>query len=322
MPLPNPGKTIGELVKINDKNLSGGVADNLLEEAPALAVLAAIPASYGTNHKWLQYTGAPPVAFRDLNSGIAQGQSTDTEQDTPCRIIDGSYVLDTRAVANYTQGDLIARENARHLRTVMATVEKQIFAGTTTNGTGSSFASAGGFEGIVDSSKSRLHALAQPNVISAGGSTADVQSSVYLVRSIDPLTDAAIVMGNDGMVTVAPAVRQQITAASTGRLTVWSIEINSYFAWQWGGLYSVSRIANVETGGSLLTDDLIAKAINLHPANRKPNYIFMNRDSERQLRESRTATNATGAPAPFATEAFGTPIVVTDQISGDEAVVA
>ena len=44
--------------------------------------------------------------------------------------------MDTRAVANYTQGDLIARENARHLRSSFAKLEQQIFAGTATNGTG------------------------------------------------------------------------------------------------------------------------------------------------------------------------------------------
>lgn len=158
-------------------------------------------------------------------------------------------------------------------------------------------------------------------VIDAGGSTADVQSSVYLVRSGED--DCAVVMGNDGNVTVAPPVRQMIPGdTASSRFTAWTMEINSYVGFQWGGAFSASRIANVETGASVLNDDLIAKAINLHPAGRKPNLICMNRDGERQLRESRTATNQTGAPAPFVENAFGIPVVVTDQISGDEAVVA
>jgi hypothetical protein len=44
--------------------------------------------------------------------------------------------------------------------------------------------------------------------------------------------------------------------------------------------------------------------------------IVMNRTALAELRDSRTATNPSGAPAPFPTEAFGIPIVVTD-ILGD-----
>ena len=311
------GKTLAELVKINDQRLSGEVADNLTEEAPFLGVVRSIPASNGTDHHWLQYNTAPPVGFRDLNDGIVQGQSEDLFITTNCRIADGSYYLDMRAVANYVLGDLIARENARHLRSVLAAVERQVFVGTPANGTGGTGGNTLGFEGIVSSG--RLDGLSGQPVISAGGSTADSQSSVFLVN--DTMDSAALVIGNDGNITVSPAFQSRI-AGTTGHFNAWAVDIASYYAWQWGGNFSVSRIANVETGGSLLNDDLIARAINLHPANRRPTIIAMNRDAERQLRESRTATNATGAPAPFATEAFGIPIVVTDQIPGDEAVVS
>jgi hypothetical protein len=45
----------------------------------------------------------------------------------------------------------------------------------------------------------------------------------------------------------------------------------------------------------------------------------MDKTSWYELQSSRTATNPTGAPAPFPTEAFGIPIVVTDSIPEDEA---
>jgi hypothetical protein len=56
----------------------------------------------------------------------------------------------------------------------------------------------------------------------------------------------------------------------------------------------------------------------IFPASRGPNYVVMNRRSLGQLQRSRTATNPTGAPAPFPQEAFGVPIVVTDQINSTE----
>jgi hypothetical protein len=46
----------------------------------------------------------------------------------------------------------------------------------------------------------------------------------------------------------------------------------------------------------------------------------MNRNALRLLRQCRSAYSPTGAPAPFPTEAFGIPIVVTDQILSTEAV--
>jgi hypothetical protein len=51
-----------------------------------------------------------------------------------------------------------------------------------------------------------------------------------------------------------------------------------------------------------------------------PNVIAMNRNALRLLRQCRSAYSPTGAPAPFPAEAFGIPIVVTDQILSTEAV--
>jgi hypothetical protein len=46
----------------------------------------------------------------------------------------------------------------------------------------------------------------------------------------------------------------------------------------------------------------------------------MNRRSLSQLRKSRTATNATGTPAPIPREVEGIPIIVTEALSSTEAI--
>ena len=74
--------------------------------------------------------------------------------------------------------------------------------------------------------------------------------------------------------------------------------------------------------GKGLTDLLIADLLSRFPASRPPTELVMNRRSLMQLQKSRTATNATGAPAPIPTESFGVPIIVTDQISSTEALVS
>jgi hypothetical protein len=89
---------------------------------------------------------------------------------------------------------------------------------------------------------------------------------------------------------------------------------------QIGGAYDIVRIANLTADtGKGLTDDLIYTALSRFPGGRSPTHIVMNRRSLSQLRKSRTATNATGTPAPIPREVEGIPILVTEAISSTEA---
>jgi hypothetical protein len=49
-----------------------------------------------------------------------------------------------------------------------------------------------------------------------------------------------------------------------------------------------------------------------------PDVIFSSKRSIEQLRKSRTATNATGAPAPTPTEVNGVPLVATESLLDTE----
>ena len=50
-----------------------------------------------------------------------------------------------------------------------------------------------------------------------------------------------------------------------------------------------------------------------------PDHLFMTKRSQRQLQDSRTATNATGAPAPLPDFVCGNvPVEVTDSIISTE----
>ena len=93
---------------------------------------------------------------------------------------------------------------------------------------------------------------------------------------------------------------------------------------QVGGLYSITRLANIDsTSAGSLTDSKIYDAIEAFPVG-KPDYIVMNRRARTQLRNSRTAItqNATGIPAPIPTSVEGIPILKTEGLLNDEAIVA
>jgi len=100
---------------------------------------------------------------------------------------------------------------------------------------------------------------------------------------------------------------------------VYAMKVAAYVGMQIGGAYSVGRLANLtEDSGKTLTDALIAELLEKFKANQMPTHLAMSRRSLFQLQASRTATNATGSPAPIPTESFGVPIVPTDSIVDTE----
>jgi len=203
---------------------------------------------------------------------------------------------------------------------VFAVVEKQIFYGAASPG------DTGGFAALRDNAQ--LDALADAMVYTGGGSNASTQTSCYLLRH--GKDDVAIVMGNEGKIVVEdePTIIQKTanaTALDAGQFyPALYVPVTGYIGFQIGGAYSAARIANIEcntlTSTTAFTDDKIYGALSLFPAGRQPNVIVMNRDALRLLRQSRTATNPTGAPAPRPTEVEGIPIVVTDGLVSTEAV--
>ena len=58
---------LADMVKINDKNLAPFEASNILNDAPVVRRMAAIPASKGTDHMVITETTEPTVGFRAVN---------------------------------------------------------------------------------------------------------------------------------------------------------------------------------------------------------------------------------------------------------------
>ncbi|MFH1302335.1 MAG: major capsid protein, partial [Planctomycetota bacterium] len=136
-------------------------------------------------------------------------------------------------------------------------------------------------------------------------------------------TDCTLITGNDGNITIGETGTQEVNDATGKHYHAYVTAIMAWLGLQIGSIHSVGRIVNLtEDAGKGLTDDLIYKALEKFPSSKQPNLIVMNRRSLRQLRDSRTATNATGAPAPRPTEVEGIPIVTTDSIVSTEELVA
>lgn len=302
-----------ELAKINDANVVDLGLSDILEDAPFLASLAAVPASNGTVHKWNKQTTSPTTGFRAVNDGRENDKAEDTTVTENLKILDASFAVDMALAGGYKGGAdaLIEREAKRALKSAFFSAESQLI-----NGTG---ADSGGFNGLAD--LATIDALADAMVVDAGGTTATTASSLYAMRTGED--EVAVVIGNDGMIDMSEPIIQRIAGSATGFLPAYFVAISGWLSLQYGAAKSVGRIVNLtDDSGKGLTDDLVFELLKEFPATRLPNMLLTNRRSREQLRKSRTATNATGTPAPTPTEVGGIPLVITDAISEVEALIA
>jgi len=307
--------TLAGLVQINDQNLADIMVSDLLQGAPTVAAINAVTASNGTQHKYLKETTASSAAFREPLAGLTKTASADTLVTDTLKVLDATFATDVALARGHSGGvdAYLQRELMRSLKQAFFVTETQIFDGV--NG------DSGGFVGLRDDTQ--LDALADEMVISAGtaGTTADVQSSVYLIRSSD--NDVSLVAGNDGQIVADedPVIIEKVVNPGTDNKTypAYYVPVLGYIGFQIGGARSAARICNVETA---LDDDDIYAALALFPAGLGPTHICMNRASAALLRKSRTAVNATGAPAPVPTNVDGIPIIITDGISQTEAILS
>lgn len=296
-------------------DLSGRETSEVRAAAPVIASLPAIPASNGIVHKQSVMTQLPVVGFRAENAGRDFDHSVDRVDTVDLKILDWSWMVD-KAVADSSRlaggrEAYIAREGMRHVKSALFTLEQQWINGTANDATG--------FNGLADSGN--LDAIADEMVVNAGGTTASTASSVYLIRKNS--AECGLVYKGDGAVELGETVTQNFVDGSGKNLPAYYTPGCGWFAGFFGSLYSVVRIVNLtEDPDKGLTDDLIYQALERFPAGHSPDMMIMNRRSQFQLRASRTATNATGAPAPLVSEAAGVPIMTTDAILSTEAIVA
>lgn len=314
--MPDTLTTAAQLLRLADQNLAPDFASDLLLDAPLLARLLATTAnaSQGTQHKYLKHTGASGVGFRPVNTGLAYTASDQTLVTLDLRNLSANVRVDQQLAKAYPGGveAYMDFEGANALRRAFFTAEQQFIYGVTSPG------SADGYVGLI--ANPAIDAIADSMVVNAGGAAA--RSSVYLLR-MGP-EDCELVLGNDGNIAVGETMEQLAPAPTGGELMPIFFRVQEgLMTLKQGGIFSVGRIANLGTaGGTTLTDAMIYDAISRFPAGRGPNLIVMNRRSLAQLRTSRTATNATGTPAPIPTEVENIPIVVTDAIGVADAAVA
>jgi len=305
--------TILDVLRRNSADPEVGIIEESMALHPEITMGAAKQIA-GTTYKTVVRTALPSVGFRSVNEGVATTRSTLAIRTADCFLVDCGVEVD-KAMAQVGMDpleEILADELAAHAEAGARSLASQFYYGTlSTVGAASSAASATkGFPGLIDTYDST-------NMEISRGGASGAYTSVWLVK-FGPQYLRWIV-GADGMLDVKDAYECRLTDGSS----------NPYDGLRkpmsfWVGLQNVNprhsavRIKLIDAGTSPtagLSDAYIAKALTLFKAGMRPDLILMTPNTLYQLQSSRTATNPTGAPAPFPDNAFGIPIVTTDAIS-------
>lgn len=291
----------------NKVDLDVEVSD-ILNAAPLLKVLAARTCRSNVFY-YTKATAAPAVGFRAANDGITQTITTREKVTVTLGILDASFAVDIAVAQVDERGyqHVLGAEALQHLTQAMFEVESQIVYGSSND--------SAGFAGLANHASYDLTADSQ--VISAGGGTIGGCTSVWAIK--DGPLDVEVLWGQEGVISIGDLQIVERAGSSTGLFPAYYHPITGWAGLKIGSVYSVARLANVSAeSGHTLDDDFISELLALFPVGREPNYLLMSRRSRKQLQQSRTATNATGAPAPIPMEAFGVTIVTSDAVLNTE----
>lgn len=305
-------RSTADVITFSDRDLVPTVSD-VLDDTPLIGALHAASAR-GSTYTYTKKTANPVTGFRSANDGLENTDSTTAKTTLSLQIVDGSFHIDKQVAEAREDGWAVevAEEADAHLKSMMAVVEKQIIYGTV-------HGASAGFSGFAD--QANLNQLADAETYNVGGTTSSTASSVWLVKS-GPL-DCSVIWGQMGVIDLGETIVSERAGSSTGFFPTYYTPMGGWCGLKIGNIRSVVRIVNVtEDSGKTLTDDHLSEAMALGPANGGYDFILMGKRSRKQLQQSRTATNATGAPAPIPVEAFGMPIVTSDQVIVTETLIA
>jgi len=298
--------TLLDIAKMNGNDAVIGLIEENLNAAPE-AALWPMKTIKGTSYKTLVRLTNPTVGFRKANEGTAGVKSTYENRTVQCFILSEMLKVDVAvADANEDGADSAkAFEASGFMKGAMYAMGSQAYYGS-----GATVGNdADGFPGLIDF-------VTSDYIVDATGSGAGTGSSVYGLR-LGPEA-VSFVGGNGDGITLGDWSEQMVLdSGGTNYYNAYVASMNSWIGCQCVDKSAVGRIADLDAT-AVLTDVLIASLIEKAPVGGMWEYLYMNRRSLGQLQASRTATNGTGTPAPFPTEAFGIPIVVTDSITSTE----
>jgi len=313
--MANELPTLLDIAKRNAADLTIELLDEAAKANPEVGMGAARTIR-GQLYKTLVRTGWPTVTFRNANEGTAADHSKTENRLVETYILNPQWECD-KAVADRSEDGTeayIADE-------ADATVSASIFqvAKCFYYGNDATFGDAKGFPGLLQAYDSTA---TTGMVVDAGGTTANTGSSVWAVTWGEKFVQW--VWGQGGNLELSDVQEARLTDTTGNPYDGYRQSLMGYPGLQVRHSKCVGRIKKITAdSGKRLTDLLIYSLLAKFPAKLHPDVLFMTLRSLEQLRASRTATNPTGAPAPYPEYIQGRskriPILVTEALVDTES---
>ena len=306
--------TLRELVTGKGWDATQGIIEEVSKLVPELNFFDAkiIP---GTTFKGLKLVSDPTTGFRTIGNGIDASDEDYSLVSYELAYLAGIVKRDKAAFeADLTGRDAaLARAATAVVRSGMKTLAAAIWYGDSTSK----------FSGVSALVKAGL-------VVNAGGSTANAQTSVYLVGN-NAEDACGLVFNQDSKLLGATELewKEQLgTGANSKDMPVLYTDLGCWCGFAVRNSNAVGRIANLESGHAL-TDALLADAVSKYQEANDglaPAAIFAPFSQIRALRTDRSTKvyngprdskeNLAAAPTDF----DGIPIIGTNSIRATEAV--
>lgn len=291
--------------------LDAGIGYPIIEEAVKLAPeLMVVPADtiLGTTMELTVRTGLPSVRFRNANEGVARSKSSYETRTFQTHILDHQIAVDDQVVNGARdKGRLLENHATGVMEATMQYIGSQFYYGTGND--------SKGFPGLLAQCKSDA-----AHTVDAGGAAA--KTSVWFLRLGRECVE--FLFGNGQTIRLNDQWELETVYDDNGNpYKAWTNWMSGRIGMRLANKNCAVRIKNVEESGASkksLNDSLLFAAYEKFTEfGMEPTHIFMNGRSREQLRNSRTATNPNGTPAPLPTEWEGIPIIRTASIANDES---
>jgi hypothetical protein len=304
---------------MNNSEQLVGIIEDVINTIPELKFFAASPVTKNS-YNTLVVLADPKVRFRQPGQFTTHEAAKLGTRPVQCSFIDASWSMDTAlaSMSDWGTSAALALQATTHLRSALFNLSRQIWYG----GQSDSAGFPGLYQLISGSGDARMNENLQ---IDAHGRETDTDSfgntglsSVWAVST--GLDSIQIAWGNNGKLHEGDIDKVWIPNPgdpnNRGRWD-YAQEISGWAGLQVTSQWAFGRIKNISPD-VVFTDDYIYRLLSNFPIGRKPQALFMTSRVLEQLRRSRTAVNATGAPAPVPDSVAGVPIYVSDAIDNHE----
>ena len=296
--------TLLDIAKRNAADLSA-IVDEATKATPEVTGVSQARTIKGLNYNTLVTTAYPATSgqFRAANQGVAPTKATTINRLVETFVFNPIWEVD-RAIADASEDGaaaFIASQADLILKGAMSALSSQFYWGRTFD--------AAGFPGLSQ--------LVDSGMITNANGTGTC-TEVWMVNW-GPNTTQWVV-GQGGMFSLSNVELFWKNDDSGNPYPIYRQHLLSRIGLAVQHAKAFAKIKNV-TSTTKLTDAMLADTIALFPPGMVPSVIYMSRSAQALLRDSRTATNPTGNPAPFPDSAFGIPIEITSGI-GDNLTAA